>query len=336
MIVVEFLLGPWTFLSDKFEQFGLNLTHEVSKKKLVLLDIEIYIENNMFHTKEHRKETSSKSYIKFGSAHPSYTFKGIIKSQMYRLRRLCSKKSDFLIAVDDLKIRCINSGYDKLLVNSILNQADTLNRSLVGWKKCQKDSDMKIIRWVILSGSSYEKTITNFTCNINDLVKNHKIKLELVKCTGSNLGSLLFNNREKFKKEDTCDAAKCIICKDGVRSSSYEVSSKVTSYKYNIDRNINYKDRGIYRITCPCTAAYTGKTTTSFLKRFNEHFKDYNDSSVNDHRKTCLLGRNQGSYKIQFLENSYNRGKYTLSEREYLWNERLGGEINVQKILKNS
>ena len=93
---------------------------------------------------------------------------------MYRLRRLCSKKSDFLIAVDDLKIRCINSGYDKLLVNSILNQADTLNRSLVGWKKCQKDSDMKIIRWLILSGSSYEKIITNFTHNINDLVKNIK------------------------------------------------------------------------------------------------------------------------------------------------------------------
>ena len=64
-------------LSDKFQQFGLNLTHEVSKKKLVLLDIEIYIENNTFHTKEHRKETASKSYIKFGSAHPSNTFKGI-------------------------------------------------------------------------------------------------------------------------------------------------------------------------------------------------------------------------------------------------------------------
>ena len=101
-------------------------------------------------------------------------------------------------------------GYDKLLVNSILNQANTLDRSLNGWNKCLKDSDMKFIRWVILSDSSYEKTINNFTCYINDLVKNHNIKLELVKCTGSNLANLLFNNREKFKKEDMCDVARCM------------------------------------------------------------------------------------------------------------------------------
>ena len=323
-------------LEDRFEEFGLKLTHEVSKEKLVLLDVEVYIDDNMFHTKEHRKETASNSYIKFGSAHPSHSFKGIIKSQMYRLRRLCSKKSDFISAIDGLRNRCINSGYDEKMIDGILGQADTLERSLVSKNRSLNKSDIKIIRWVILSGTSYEKNITDFARNINDLMKNQKIRLEIVVSTGSSIGRLLFNNREKYTKDSRCSVARCTICKDEIRSSDYEVTSKITSYQYHTDRNTNCDDRGIYRITCPCSAAYTGKTTTSFGKRFNEHFQNYRESSVNEHSKICLLGQNKDQYKIQFLENSLNRGKYTLSEREYLWNERLGGEINIQKTLKNN
>ena len=80
----------------------------------------------MFHTKEHRKETASNSYIKIGSAHPSHTFKGIIKSQMYRLRRLCSKDSDFLLVINNLKSRCINSGYDIEIINGIQGQEEEI------------------------------------------------------------------------------------------------------------------------------------------------------------------------------------------------------------------
>ena len=85
------------------------------------------------------------------SAHPSFIFKGIIKSQMFRLRRLCSKESDFLIAIHDLKNLCINSGYDKILIDGILNQADTLKRSLVGRNKClwHEDHSMGHFIWFI-------------------------------------------------------------------------------------------------------------------------------------------------------------------------------------------
>ena len=259
-------------LEDKFEEFGLRLTHEVSKEKLILLDVEVYIEDGMFHTKEHRKETASHSYIKFGSAHPTHSFKGIIKSQMYRLRRLCSKESDFISATNDLRNRCINSGYDEKLVDGILGQASTLERSLVSKNQIMNNSDIKIIRWVILSGTSYEKNISDFARNINDLMKNQKIKLELVKSTGSSIGRLLFNNREKYEKDNKCSFAKCTICKDEIRSEEYEVKSKITSYKYHIDTNTNCDDGAIYRITCPCSSAYTGKTTSSFGRRFAEHF----------------------------------------------------------------
>ena len=91
---------------------------------------EIYIDNNQFHTKEHRKETASNSYVKFGSAHPKHCFKGIVKSQLTRLRRLCSKDSDFINAVEGLRVRCLSSGYDAEMVNEILSTANRLTRVL--------------------------------------------------------------------------------------------------------------------------------------------------------------------------------------------------------------
>ena len=82
------------------------------------------------------------------------------------------------------------------------------------------------------------------------------------------------------------------------------------------------------------TPLYTGKTTVPFGTRFNQHFTQ-TSSSVFEHYKTCPIGVQKISYSVQFLENVHSRGKYTLSEREYLWNERLRGMMNIQKTLKN-
>ena len=322
-------------LEQQFNKFGLKLTHETSKKKLNLLDIEIYIDENKFHTREHRKETASNSYIKFGSAHPTHCFKGIIKSQMYRLRKLCSKHSDFLSAIKNLKDRCINSGYDKDLVEGILNQANSLSRDFTSKCNISNKSDVQIIRWVTLSGTSYDYQIYEFTKNLNTTLSNHHIKVEVVKSTGSCIGQLLFNNREKFDVSRKCAHQNCKICTNNLRPESNHIMSKINGREYQIDTKLNCDNCGIYRILCPCTAAYSGKTTTQFGKRFDEHFQIYRESSVLDHSKVCALGRSKELYTIQFLENCLSRGKYTLSEREFLWNIRLGGELNVQKVLSN-
>ena len=75
------------------------------------------------------------------------------------------------------------------------------------------------------------------------------------------------------------------------------------------------EDRGIYRITCPCNAAYTGRSTTSFAKRFKEYFKD--NLPIHEHVKGCPTGNRKRDIKSLLLENFSNRGVPTLSEREY-------------------
>ena len=169
---------------------------------------------------------------------------------------------------------------------------------------------------------------------MNNTLVDHGIKLEIVRCTGPSIGQLLFNNRENIDIPHNCSNAKCQICKNTLRPNQCGVISPTTDRLYSIDPNMNCENSGIYCIQCPCSSLNTGKTTVPFGARFNQHFTR-TSSSVFEHYKTCPIGVQKISYSVQFLENVHSRGKYTLSEREYLWNERLRGMMNIQKTLKN-
>ena len=320
-------------LNEHFNKYELQLTYEISNEKIHLLDIEIFIEDQQFHTREYRKETACNSYVKFGSAHPKHCFKGIVKSQMYRLRRLCSRDNDFMSAVGNLRQRCLNSGYDSVIVDNILSQADTLNRVLTPRTR-EVNQDSNIIRWVILSGTAYEKQIHGFTTRMNRWLQNHNIKLEIVRSTGSSIGKLLFHNNVKCILNNY-DCNNCNVCSNGLRGNSEEVISSTNGRNYPLNKQLNCSNCGIYSISCPCLALYTGKTTTTFGTRFNEHFKQQGGSAVLEHMNSCQVATNKDDFTIQFLEDMFSRGKYTLSEREYLWNERLRGIINIQKTLRS-
>ena len=321
----------FTTLSEQFKKFGLLLTYVTSQKQITLLDIEVFVDNKQLHTREHRKETACNSYVKFGSAHPKHCFKGIVKSQMYRLRRLCSRDSDFLLAIGNLRQRCLNSGYDMDMVNGILSQASSLDRVLAPRAR-NNDSDTHVIRWVVLSGSAYEKQIQNFTGRMNRTLQNHNIRLELVKSTGASIAKMLFNNNVKYHNQHSCN--NCDVCSKNLRGDVGEVLSPTNGRSYPLDKNLNCGNCGIYCVCCTCLALYTGKTTTYYSNRFDEHFTSPG-SAVFEHMKHCQVGKNKEDYRIQFLENMYSRGKFSLSEREYLWNERLRGIINIQKTLRS-
>ena len=91
---------------------------------------------------------------------------------------------------------------------------------------------------------------------------------------------------------------------------------------------------GIYVYDGACMDQYTGKTTVPYGTRTTEHVRRQKTSSVYKHREKCRQCT-EGSFKISFVEDYRKRGKYTLSEREYLWNSRIKGVINDQKTLLN-
>ena len=68
--------------------------------------------------------------------------------------------------------------------------------------------------------------------------------------------------------------------------------------------------------------------------RYGQHWSI--NTTVKEHLEICKSKPTLSNVKVQFLENVWDRGKYSLSEREHLWNRRLKGTINIQKTLKAS
>ena len=71
-----------------------------------------------------------------------------------------------------------------------------------------------------------------------------------------------------------------------------------------------------------------------FSKRVNDHLGLNKQTAVFAHKQDCNTCYHTGDFNVTLCENYYKRGKYSLSEREYLWNHRIKGTMNVQKTLK--
>ena len=87
-------------------------------------------------------------------------------------------------------------------------------------------------------------------------------------------------------------------------------------------------------MSASCSAQYSGKTI-HFGKRMKEHLHTSKQSSISVHKNACHICYTTHDFKVTYVESYHDRGKYTLSERELLWNERIRGSINLQKTLKS-
>ena len=344
---IEEFLNFFSLLQISFAKYGLALTCDTDTHKITesgvfekvdkfvpFLDIELFKYNGTLHTREHRKETSTNSYLSIKSAHPRHTFPGIVKSQLYRLRRICSLQTDFEKAIQNLEKRCLNSGYNSKMVKNILNQAAVLERILVKPEN-NNTNEFEIVRLVILAGTGYEVEFCNFAKRMNSIVQSSGIHIEIVKSTSMTLSQLLFNNNDKMNTAQKCSDSKCLICKNNIRCISGEIESKVTNSKFPVDSNMNCENGGIYAATGACSSQYTGKTV-NFCGRFIEHFSKSKLSTIYSHRQQCNSCNNVGDFEVTYIENYHKRGKYSLSEREYLWNHRIKGTMNIQKTLKEN
>ena len=345
---IDDFLAFFKTLREHFNKFSLDLTcdtdtHVVNDdtvtekvdKYVTFLDFEIFKSDSTIHSREHRKETSAKHYLKYNSAHPRHCFAGIIKSQLYRLRRLCSRNVDFENAVTGLKQRCVESEYPVKMIDNILNTAPGITRTITKTSANLKQQDeIPTIKLVVLSGTSYDKHFSDFATRINGLSHPH-FKMQLVKSVSSSVSRLLFRNCANVKETNTCSPNNCIICTNNMNSGDSKVVSSVTNKSYKINNKLSCNDSGIYVVTGGCAQQYSGKTTTPFNNRTSEHFVKVKSSTIFNHKEKCSKCRDLPNCSVSFVEQQWDRGKYSLSEREYLWNYRIKGTLNIQKTLKS-
>ena len=117
--------GIWTGSLTEFEQFvdilnkhdpSIKLKQEIHSQSINFLDTTVYkgpnfIIDNKLDIKVYFKVTDTHALLHKRSFHPRHVFKGIVKSQLLRFHRICTRPQDFMEAVGILFKALRQRGY---------------------------------------------------------------------------------------------------------------------------------------------------------------------------------------------------------------------------------
>ena len=90
------------------------------------------------------KETDSRSYLNFASAHPNYTFSGTVYSQCLRLRRIINNKERLQKRLFELATCFKKAGYPEKMVKNISNKVLNSQRNISVKEKTDRDTKEQI------------------------------------------------------------------------------------------------------------------------------------------------------------------------------------------------
>jgi hypothetical protein len=171
------------YLNSRIPGIKLTFTHDFTQ--VSFLDLTIYINNYILLTKIFFKPTDSHALLSRDSHHPQHTFKGILKSQFIRYKRLSSLYSDYIIASDILISTLLKRGYKSARMHCMANY---IWHSYVPKPKriFQNDSDRPIYFSLVYNNSNLllAKTVT-------DITRLSGFKVTVAWRNNKNLGTML-------------------------------------------------------------------------------------------------------------------------------------------------
>ena len=100
---------------NDFKSYFLNLKLNIIESKTIsFLVLEISFDNltRKFNFSVHVKPTNTFCYLHTDSNHPKFIFYNIPKSLFIRIRRICTKYTDYLYFARKLTVQLLNRGYE--------------------------------------------------------------------------------------------------------------------------------------------------------------------------------------------------------------------------------
>uniref|UniRef100_A0A1A8RNC6 Reverse transcriptase domain-containing protein n=1 Tax=Nothobranchius rachovii TaxID=451742 RepID=A0A1A8RNC6_9TELE len=259
--------GIWTHSKEDFADFvtTLNNHHSSIKIKPVLQEKEInfldtitfkgqdFASTHKLDTKVYFKPTDSHALLHKHSFHPPHTFRGIVRAQLLRFRRICSRADDFHEATGTLFAVLRKRGYSRSFLRRILKNLNTQPRT----------SDQSPIVPLTSFFSSHAKrahhTIKmNFqTVMANTRISDHKVISAYMK--NPNLKDILV--KAKLNSKTTPSYNQPVI--KGYKSKTGFCTQK----------GLNHTTRNcVYCIQCKkCNQQYVGETGNTLRTRLYGH-----------------------------------------------------------------
>ena len=112
------------FLEDLNNFYSnIKFSHEVNKETIHFLDPNIGLSDGNISTDLYVKPTDRHQFLHYTSSHPDHTKRSIVFSQVLRVSRIFSEKSDFLKHLEKGKSWFLVRGYPKDLIESEMKKS---------------------------------------------------------------------------------------------------------------------------------------------------------------------------------------------------------------------
>jgi hypothetical protein len=272
-------------VNDSINPLGLHIdesSFQTNAQYINFLDIQYCFDvDGNLQTDLYTKETDSRSYLNFSSAHPNHTFSGNVYSQSLRLRRIINSNDRLKTRLDELADSFKKAGYPTKMVMEITNKVQNSQRNIS--KKLRKEEDDKE-KIIVVSTYDADKNIVGAIKDSEDTFKltqsfrnQHGPLFKYVKKVGPNLKTYvntlkhqaLGTKRGSVKR---CGGRGCKTCGMLIKSPFVMIKNKKIHLAEGTCKSYNICYLARCRI---CNKFYTGRTVAPLHKRINGHRESY-------------------------------------------------------------
>lgn len=270
------IFGIWTYSKEEFLQFinvldthdpSIRLKYTHNEQTIDFLDTTTY-KGTTFHQdqkvdiKVYFKETDTHALLFKTSFHPRHTYKGLVKSQLIRFKRICTKHEDFTEAVKILFGALRKRGYSR----SLLRQCYKTYQ--IQKTKIQKE----LIPLVTNFSSMSAKLNNNFKKNYQTIIENHGLlnNFQIISAYRRNKNLREYLVRAKLQNPQQPKNTN-ILSKNFVKLKY--VQNKVNKMIFRLQQTFSPQSMNcVYMIFCDkCGKQYIGETGNSISTRMMQH-----------------------------------------------------------------
>lgn len=316
--------GIWTGSMEEFKEFvqtlnahnsSIKLKTQISENSIDFLDTTVFKGPNFSKDKKldikvYFKSTDTHALLHRESFHPAHTFKGIVKSQLLRFKRICTREEDFQGAVKVLFKALRGRGYSKTFLKFCLKTFQ---------EKKLKEKGRRIP--LITTFSSVGK-ILNWKCknNFEDILSHeglvpHEGVISAYR-RNNNLGDWLV--RAKLPSLDW----KKPHSREKYFSRLKFIRSNKEDTLYRIHQGFDLQSKNvIYVIFCSkCKRKYVGETKNELAVRLRQHMYNIrNEKDVETPFVKHFLDHGLPFLRIAGLERNINWTDWERKKRERFW-----------------
>ena len=322
--------GVWTGSMAEFEQFvgilnahdpSIKLKQEINPQFIHFLDTTVYkgpnfMVDNKLDIKVYFKNTDTHALLHSHSFHPRHTFGGIVKSQLLRFQRICTRPEDFMEAVGVLFKALRQRGYTRTCLRHSLRtfreEARRIGGDLIPLITTFSSSSLLINRGL---KNNFEEILGNIDLIPNSSVisayrRNPNLSDILVR---AKLPSLMRNTRIGMLQPQF---VKLKFVKNLKEKTLVKIKQEFTTHTKNC----------VYVIFCErCGVKYVGETRNSLSTRMVQHrFNVRNHKEVDTLLVKHFLTHGLEAMRMAGLQKDANWTDWERKKKERLWIYLLG------------